>query len=205
MSCYSPCPFPSSSLSLSVSLSLLLSPAISGHLPRLSIFLGLLVSVVSLSCPLTRSCRRFLNRTFPVIVLLPWQDVWATCIHPDDHKTFFESLALQLFHVPGHFSESTQILKVKEEAACKRVACLAGRGHRLRSLPWRWPCQRPTGSPCCVAHTATMDRYRSFGLGFTPGLSPVTSFGYQSCDLWLHESAQPAAESTTMAMTAPLC
>ncbi|CAM9307648.1 unnamed protein product, partial [Sphacelaria rigidula] len=42
------------------------------------------------------------------------QDVWASCIHPDDHKTFFESLALQLFHVPGHFSESTQILKCRD-------------------------------------------------------------------------------------------
>lgn len=51
----------------------------------------------------------------PTCVASNIQDVWGTCIHPDDHKTFFESLSLQLFHVPGHFSESTQILKVKRE------------------------------------------------------------------------------------------
>lgn len=40
------------------------------------------------------------------------QDVWATFIHHDEHEKFFESMSLQLFHVPEHFSESTQILKV---------------------------------------------------------------------------------------------
>ncbi|CAN0107526.1 unnamed protein product, partial [Scytosiphon promiscuus] len=29
------------------------------------------------------------------------QDVWATCIHPDDHKPFFDSLSMQLFGAPG--------------------------------------------------------------------------------------------------------
>lgn len=41
------------------------------------------------------------------------QDVWATCIHPDDHKAFFDSLSIELFRAPGHQSEFTKIYKVR--------------------------------------------------------------------------------------------
>lgn len=41
-----------------------------------------------------------------------FQDVWATCIHPDDHKAFFDNLSMQLFRTPGHQSEFKKVLKV---------------------------------------------------------------------------------------------
>ncbi|CAN0336645.1 unnamed protein product [Hapterophycus canaliculatus] len=40
------------------------------------------------------------------------QDVWATCIHPDDHKPFFDSLSMQLFGAPGHQSEFRNVYKI---------------------------------------------------------------------------------------------
>lgn len=40
------------------------------------------------------------------------QDVWATLIHPDDHKSFFDSLSIELFRAPGHKSEFIKICKV---------------------------------------------------------------------------------------------
>lgn len=46
------------------------------------------------------------------------QDVWATCIHPDDHKAFFDSLSIELFRAPGHQSEFTKIYKVRRRTRC---------------------------------------------------------------------------------------
>ncbi|CAB1116832.1 unnamed protein product [Ectocarpus sp. CCAP 1310/34] len=42
------------------------------------------------------------------------QDVWATCIHPDDHKAFFDNLSMQLFRTPGHQSEFKKVLKCRD-------------------------------------------------------------------------------------------
>eukprot|EP00903_Cladosiphon_okamuranus_P010863 g10260.t1 len=50
------------------------------------------------------------------------QDVWATYIHPDDHKTFFDGISLELFRVPGHRSEFTKICKCREHTGTTFLA-----------------------------------------------------------------------------------
>lgn len=54
--------------------------------------------------------------------------MWATCIHPDDHKAFFNSLSIELFRAPGHKSEFTKIYKVH----CHFVFCLVFFIHERR-------------------------------------------------------------------------
>eukprot|EP00752_Nemacystus_decipiens_P016274 g14553.t1 len=50
------------------------------------------------------------------------QDVWATCIHPDDHTAFFDRLSTELFRAPGHKSEFTTISKCREHTGAVFLA-----------------------------------------------------------------------------------
>lgn len=64
-----------------------------------------------------------------------FQDVWATCIHPDDHKAFFDKLSMQLFRTPGHQSEFKNVLKVgMKSGLLNRLVCT----HTCIYREWIW-------------------------------------------------------------------